>query len=467
MTTSSPNLSGRLMSQLYPTVRAVARRYAHDADHAEDLAQECVVRIAEKWHTRRASENGTVHGWAWKVSENLCKSLIRTEHLGEATDVLDLDDIPDHAPLPDQQLEVTRQYAAVHRAVATLPARARSAIELVYFGELTPKEAANHLGVGVDAVRSMLVRGMHGLKDMLDLAAYAPEAGGHAATYTNPHRNAVIGNPVVALVRDVETREAIRTGLRMWELGRILSGVHFATGWEDLDHMVGGLPGCPVIVDLDSCQPGHPSYNALRALRAHHPTCPIIGHENDPKLRCSGRIKSEIGFVTILRCGECTNPAALRRALLRGANHAETDSLLFRLKESAPAEAHLLLDALLHISLERGSVAQLAKSIGTTARTLGRKCRKLGLPTPRRLLALAIVFHIERLARWARQRQGSTALALGVSTPGSYRRTMQRVLGITPAEITERGGPDYVADMMLRECTPPPLSSPAAPSSSE
>ena len=54
--------------------------------------------------------------------------------------------------------------------------------------------------------------------------------------------------------------------------------------------------------------------------------------------------------------------------------------------------------------------------------------------------------------RWAHQRRASAALVVGFSTPGAYRRTLRRVLGSTPTEVDQRGGPDYVARVMLWEC---------------
>ena len=440
-----------VLFRILPTVRAVARRYAYDEDHAEDLTQECVVRIAQKWHTC-SSEEGTVHGWAWKVSDNLCKSLTRTQRVRDAASVREYDNIPDHAPLPDEQLERTRRNATVRLAVARLPERARAAIELVYLGEVTPKDAASRLGVRVEAVRSMLVRGVQGLKEMPELAKWAPAPGGNGVIDIMRRSTVDSWNPVLALVQDVEAREGIRTGLRLGGLDRILDGVHFVTGWRHLNDMVDRLPGCPIIADMESSHMGQPGFNELRALRARYPICPIIGHANDLGFLCPEWIKSEIGFVTILRCGEYNNPSAVRLALLHGVNRAETDFLLVRLREGIPAEAHLFLDAVMHASLERRSVAQLARAMRTTTRTMGRTCRTLGLPAPRRLLALAIVFHVERLARWADQRRASAALALGFSAPGAYRRTLRRVLGTTPAEVDQRGGPDYVADVMLREC---------------
>ena len=448
----SLNVSDRSLSRILPTVRAVVRRYAHDKDHAEDLTQECVIHIARKRHTCCNSEEGAVHGWAWKVSDNLCKSITRTEHARDAATVREYDDIPDHAPLPDAQAERTRRKAAVRRAVARLPDRTRAAIELVYLREMAHREAAGHLGVGIDAVRSRLVRGIQGLRQMPELTGWAPAPGGNAATEILGPGIRGDSHPILALVQGVEARNGIRNGLRLGELDRVLNGVHFVTGWRELNDMVALLPGCPVIVDLEPPPPGQPGFKELRALRGRHPQCPLIGNASDPGFLWPKNIRSEIGFVTILRCGECSNPEVVRLALLHAAGKAEADCLLVRLRKSVRPEAHSLLDAVLHGSLERRSVMQLAKSMKTTTRTLGRTCRALGLPTPRRLLALAVVFHVERLARWAHQRRASAALVVGFSAPGAYRRTLRRVLGSTPTEVDQRGGPDYVARVMLREC---------------
>ena len=177
------NTLDRLLVQVLPTIRAVVRRYARDKDHAEDLVQDCLLRIVEKWHTCSGNDEDTVRGWAWKLSNNLCRSMTRTKSVAEATNSSrDYNEIPDHAPMPDQQLERARRSSAIRRAVARLPKRSRIAIELVYLGELTPRDVASHLGVGVDAVRAMLVRGIQGLKETPELTAWAPVPERDAAT---------------------------------------------------------------------------------------------------------------------------------------------------------------------------------------------------------------------------------------------------------------------------------------------
>ena len=219
--------------------------------------------------------------------------------------------------------------------------------------------------------------------------------------------------------------------------------------------MVERLSGCPVVVEIEPSHPAKPDFRALKAFRARHPKCPLITHVNDRGFQCPEWVKSEDGLVTIWRQGEHASPRVVRLALLRRADYGETARFLARCRKNTPAEAHLLLAAVLHGSLERHSVEQLAKTVGTTARTLGRRCQALGLPTPRRMLTLAVVYHIERLARWANRPRASAALAVGFSSPSAYRRMLQRALGTTPTALDQRGGPDHVAEVMLRECECP------------
>lgn len=444
-----PQASEDLLLRLSPVIRKASERYAVDEDHANDLIQDCLVHISVKLQRCRAEGIESIEAWAWKVTHNLCKSLKRADPTVDRFGDDDGRSIPDSGPLPDELLERKLRRAAVRAAVRKLPRGQRDAIELVYLHGLSHGDAAIRLGVGVDALRASVGRGIHKLKGMRDLAVWRECS--RRNTLSRAHSLTDGQHPVLALESEPWARDRIRAGMCFGEIDRLLDGVYFATGWDDLYAMARRAPGCPVIVD-----PGFPTtrrsgIEKLRMLRARLPGCPIIGHGHPAGAWCGTSVRHEIGFVAVLRAGLDDDREAVRLAALRAADCDETERLLDRMRSCVPRNVHQLLDAVLRESLTRSSVGRLAETLGLTPHTLARKCRTHRLPTPKRLLSLAVIFHVERLARWSGHRRGPTALALGFSDAADYSHLVKRTLGATPTEVARTGGPDYVALVMLRE----------------
>jgi RNA polymerase sigma-70 factor (ECF subfamily) len=73
--------------------------------------------------------------------------------------------IADKAPHADQVMQASEEERALERAIAALPERQRTALNLCVYEGLSNKEAADILGVGVKALESLLMRAKAGLKE--------------------------------------------------------------------------------------------------------------------------------------------------------------------------------------------------------------------------------------------------------------------------------------------------------------
>ncbi len=102
------------------------------------------------------------------------------------------------------------------------------------------------------------------------------------------------------------------------------------------------------------------------------------------------------------------------------------------------------------MSVRRVSVAQVAERIGISQQALGKQCRVHGLATPKQLIDIATIYHVERLASWSGRPPDTIALEVGFRHQFGYSRLVQRVLGETSSEGLEAGGPDHVAREVLR-----------------
>lgn len=154
----------QLVARHTDRVFAASRRMLGDRTAAEDATQETFLRLwrnAPRWRAGGAR----LETWLYKVAMNLCIDTIRKRRR-EAPEGVAPKSV-DPAPRADQILAARDRRRAVEEAIAALPARQRMAITLCHFEELSNIEAAEMLGVSVEAVESLLARGRRTLRNRL------------------------------------------------------------------------------------------------------------------------------------------------------------------------------------------------------------------------------------------------------------------------------------------------------------
>lgn len=152
-----------LVDAKLPRLLALAQRMLGDRAEAEDVAQETFLRIwkqAGHWQPGRAK----FETWIHRVALNLCYDRLRRrrEVAGEG--------VPegiDPAPLPDAGLDAADDGQRVERALQRLAPRQREAIILVYYQDLSNRDAAAVMSISVEALESLLSRGRRMLQTLL------------------------------------------------------------------------------------------------------------------------------------------------------------------------------------------------------------------------------------------------------------------------------------------------------------
>jgi len=146
---------------------ALAERMLGDPAEAEDVAQETFFRLwrhAPRWRPGAAR----LDTWLHRVALNLCYDRLRRRR---ERPVAEPPDTADPGPAPDRGLLASDVGVRVRRALQDLPPRQREAIALCHYQELGNIEAAELMGVSVEALESLLSRGRRALKAALaDLA---------------------------------------------------------------------------------------------------------------------------------------------------------------------------------------------------------------------------------------------------------------------------------------------------------
>lgn len=152
------------------SVLRFAQRMLRDPDEAQDVAQETFLRLwreASRWEPR-----ARLRTWLFRVAHNLCVDRLRS---GRTAPLSQSPEQADPRPEAPALLAEHEQARAVAEAISSLPERQRAALVLVYHEGLSNREAAEILGVEIDALESLLARARQSLRKRLGEAARSDE----------------------------------------------------------------------------------------------------------------------------------------------------------------------------------------------------------------------------------------------------------------------------------------------------
>ena len=144
-----------------------------DRVEAEDIVQECMLRVARKWPRVRDME----HPGAY--ARTVMLSLVIDGGAKRSRRSVELVAIETPAARGDAGATVASidSRTDLIRALAGLPARQRAVLVLRYFADLREAEVATALGCSVGTVKSSASRALERLRQTLDTAATTPALG--------------------------------------------------------------------------------------------------------------------------------------------------------------------------------------------------------------------------------------------------------------------------------------------------
>jgi RNA polymerase sigma-70 factor (ECF subfamily) len=153
----------RLVERHLGRVVSFTHRMLGNMSDAEDAAQDVFLRVwasAPRWQAGAARFTT----WLYRVTTNVCLDRIARQRESSS------DDVPepvDPRPDPSQAAQAAQVASHVAAAIATLPATQRAAVTLCHYHGLRNTEAAEVLGVSVEALESLLARGRRTLRGVL------------------------------------------------------------------------------------------------------------------------------------------------------------------------------------------------------------------------------------------------------------------------------------------------------------
>src|SRR5260370_36928509 len=154
--------------KLFETHHAAMFRFAYrlttTVDVAEDIAQECFLRLMRR--PNYDAERGSLRQYLYGIVRNL----VRQRQQANGREVIWDDELTNCTPAAERSLDTlasTELSAVVQAAISALPPLQREAIVLCEFEELSLDEAAAVVGAAVSTVKSRLYRAREGLRRSL------------------------------------------------------------------------------------------------------------------------------------------------------------------------------------------------------------------------------------------------------------------------------------------------------------
>jgi RNA polymerase sigma-70 factor (ECF subfamily) len=158
---------GDLYKQYAPAIFRFCRRALPAREDAEDATTEIFMKVHDKLNQYDATRPFTA--WLYKVSANHCWDILRRRRIRQDLETGEVETLPLEHPDPGQldQLMEESTNLQVRAALDKLPARARMALVLRYYSDMSYDEIAGALGVRRAFVGVVLLRARHQLREIL------------------------------------------------------------------------------------------------------------------------------------------------------------------------------------------------------------------------------------------------------------------------------------------------------------
>jgi RNA polymerase sigma-70 factor, ECF subfamily len=158
---------GDLYREFAPAIFRFCRRAMPTKEDAEDATMEIFMKLRDKLEQYDQTRSFTA--WLYRVSANHCWDMLRRRKLRQDKETEDVTEMPLECPEPNQleKLIEERTSEEVRKALSKLGARARMALAMRYYSDMSYDEIADALGVRRAFVGVVLLRARHELRQAL------------------------------------------------------------------------------------------------------------------------------------------------------------------------------------------------------------------------------------------------------------------------------------------------------------
>lgn len=161
----SPDLPGEIAA-LQPDLLRIARHLTGNADQAQDLSQEALLKIWSKQRSGADIEN--LRAYAMTTLRNTYRQYLRTRMPGT--------ELQEDMLVTDPNAFATLAVQELQSAIDRLPREQARLIRLVAMGETSPADLARRMGLPSGTVMSRLARARAQLRAEMGLGRSTPVA---------------------------------------------------------------------------------------------------------------------------------------------------------------------------------------------------------------------------------------------------------------------------------------------------
>ena len=159
---------GDLYHEYAPAIFRFCRRAMPTREDAEDATMEIFMKLKGKlgqYDTTRSFS-----AWLYKVAANHCWDILRRRKIRQDKETEDVESVPLEHPEPSQLEKLIEQRSSeeVRKALERMGGRARMALVMRYYSDMSYDEIADALGVRRAFVGVVLLRARHELRLALE-----------------------------------------------------------------------------------------------------------------------------------------------------------------------------------------------------------------------------------------------------------------------------------------------------------
>ncbi|MGC1620555.1 MAG: sigma-70 family RNA polymerase sigma factor [Candidatus Acidiferrum sp.] len=160
---------GQIYREMGPAIFRFCRRALPTREDAEDATMEIFSKLWEG-KLSQYDETRSFSAWLYRVAANHCWDILRRRKIRQDKETEDIDNVPLEHPDPNQLDRLIEQKTSeeVRHALDKLGARARMALVLRYYSDMSYDEIADALGVRRAFVGVVLLRARHELRQALE-----------------------------------------------------------------------------------------------------------------------------------------------------------------------------------------------------------------------------------------------------------------------------------------------------------
>jgi RNA polymerase sigma factor (sigma-70 family) len=172
-----PEAWGQLYHDYAPAIFRFCRRALPTREDAEDATMEVFMKLRGKLH--QYDDTRSFSAWLYKIAANHCWDTLRRRKIRQDKETEDLDTVPLEHPDASQLEKLIEQRTSeeVRKALAKVAPRARMALVMRYYSDMSYDEIADELGVRRAFVGVVLLRARHELRQALEGGAVLAAGG--------------------------------------------------------------------------------------------------------------------------------------------------------------------------------------------------------------------------------------------------------------------------------------------------